>query len=206
MDRALLETALTRRAVIFDFDGVLAKIMVDWASLKKELRELIAGEIGACDELTPFDLRLNTLLHQAPRELIVRVDQLIEAYELKPFDQHLIFPEMIAAVKELSSNGVMLFICSSNTRKVIHKILMVSGISACFRQIVSREDVQQRKPSPEGLLKIITENQLNKGDVLFIGDRDIDRQAGDLAEIQTILVHPTSPVCLSNTGLKTPFA
>jgi HAD superfamily hydrolase (TIGR01549 family) len=91
-------------------------------------------------------------------------------------------------VKKLADSGVPLFICSSNTRKVIENILKKTGTSACFRQIVSREDTHQRKPDPEGLMKIISENKLNSEKVLFIGDRDVDRQAGSSAGIETRII------------------
>jgi pyrophosphatase PpaX len=188
MDSSLFKTALTYRAVIFDFDGVLAKIQVDWPALKNELRELITNETGECEELTPFDLQLNTILRPASARLIKKVNQTIESYELNGSSRHLIYPEILAMVRKLADSGVPLFICSSNTRKVIKNILQKTGTFACFRQIVSREDIHQRKPDPEGLLKIIAENDLNPKEVLFIGDRDVDRQAGSSAGIETRII------------------
>ena len=188
MDSSLFKTALTYQAVIFDFDGVLAKIHVDWPSLKNELRELITNEIGACEELTPFDLQLNTILKPTSARLIKKVNQIIESYEIKECGRHVIFPEMLSVAEKLAKSGLPLFICSSNTRKVIENILQKTGTYACFRQIVSREDILQRKPDPEGLLKIISENKLNPKEVLFIGDRDVDRQAGSSAGIETKII------------------
>ncbi len=188
MDSSLFKTALTYRAVIFDFDGVLAKIQVDWPALKNELRELITNETGECEELTPFDMRLNTILRPASARLIKKVNQTIESYEVNGSGRHLIYPEILAMARKLADSGVPLFICSSNTRKVIENILQKTGTFACFRQIVSREDIHQRKPDPEGLLKILAENDLNPKEVLFIGDRDIDLQAGSSAGIETRII------------------
>lgn len=190
MDQALLETALKHQAVIFDFDGVLAKVHVDWNSLKKELRTLIAKETGSCEELTPFDVQLNKCLMQMPSELTAQVNRVIESYELSGRERHQIYPEMIDFARILHDNNISLFICSSNTKKVIDQILTSAGIRSTFQQIISRENVQQRKPSPEGLLKIIGENKLEKSQVLYIGDREIDLQAGEAARIRVVLVHP----------------
>jgi len=197
MDQALLETALARQAVIFDFDGVLAKIHVDWPSLKKELQEFIAKEMGLCEALTPFDLQLNAILKTAPASLTEAVNRIIETYELKDFDRHLVFPETFKTAKALANNGVSLFICSSNTRKMIEQILLKTGTLDCFRQIISREDVHQRKPDPEGLLKIMTNHCLNPNNVLFIGDREIDKMAGKAAGIETLVTHQDNPVYLT---------
>jgi len=197
MDQALLEKALTRQAVIFDFDGVLAKIQVDWPALKQELQELFTKETGACGELTPFDLKLNEILKTASETLTERVNRTIESYELADFDHHLVFPEMLAIAKNLVANGIPLFICSSNTRKVIEQILIKTGTSNCFRQIVSRENVLQRKPDPEGLLTILSENALSGDQVLFVGDREIDQIAGKAAGIETLLVQPDEPIYLA---------
>lgn len=190
MDPTFIETALTRNAVIFDFDGVLAKIHVDWPALKMELRQLIADHLGQCEKLTPFDLQLNSILETAPASLIAKVNQTIASYELADFDRHLVFPEMLTTAKRLADEGITLFICSSNTRVVIEQILKGVNMLGCFRQIVSREDVSQRKPDPEGVLKILAGHGLRPEDVLFIGDRGIDQCAGDATGIQTIIVTP----------------
>lgn len=197
MDEALFKTAVTYQAVIFDFDGVLARIYVDWPALKEHLCRFIAEETGAYEDLTPFDLQLNRLLKTAPAALTEKVNQIIKSYELKNFDRHLVFPELLDVAKKLSDHGVLLFICSSNTREVIEKILDKTGASGCFRQIVSREDVQQRKPDPEGLCKIISENRLEAEKVLFIGDREVDQKAGKAAGIETRLVKPSHSMHLS---------
>ena len=196
MDNTLLETALTRKAVIFDFDGVLAKIHVDWPALKRELQNLIASELGTCDELTPFDLQLNRILKKDKVSLTKKVNQLIENYELKEPDQHQVFPDVLKTVQQLATHEIPLFICSSNTRKVIEHILEKTETSTCFRQIISREDIQQRKPDPEGLLKIMKDHQLHADHTLFIGDRDIDHRAGLAAGIETLLISPTNSVYL----------
>ena len=59
------------------------------------------------------------------------------------------------------------------------------GIGDCFDLIYTGNDVKNSKPDPEAIFRIIEDLQLEKDEVIFIGDSHLDIQAGKSAGIPT---------------------
>ena len=59
------------------------------------------------------------------------------------------------------------------------------GISDCFDLIYTGNDVKRSKPDPEALIRIIDDLNLEKNEIIFIGDSHLDIQAGKSAGIHT---------------------
>lgn len=146
------------RAIIFDFDGVIA----DTEPLHFEgLRRTLAA-IGIT--LTEADYFANYLgfddrgcilealrVHQRPAPVsLVRelMQQKATAYLASIKDHLVIFPGVRAFVQEAAS-GCPLAIASGALRPEIELILEQAGIRKAFRHITSAEDVLNGKPSPE---------------------------------------------------------
>jgi HAD superfamily hydrolase (TIGR01549 family) len=59
------------------------------------------------------------------------------------------------------------------------------GISDCFDLIYTGNDVKKSKPDPEAIHRIMEDLELEKNEVIFIGDSHLDIQAGKSAGIFT---------------------
>ncbi|MCE3221873.1 MAG: putative Beta-phosphoglucomutase [Nitrospira sp.] len=174
------------RAVIFDFDGVIA----DTEPLHfAALREVLAGidialtEAEYYTDYLGFDDRgcFMTALHQHHRQATPAVlTELMHhkalAY-LNAVKQHLaIFPGVRELVRE-AAERYPLAIASGALRNEIELILEESGLRKAFRHITSAEDVISGKPAPDpflhamaGLNGSLESLALTPGDCLVIED------------------------------------
>lgn len=163
------------KAVIFDFDGVIADTEhVHYEAFKKVLNlnnyDLTENEYYskylAYDDKTFFknfykdnDLKLsNKLLSQLLKDKSNRFDELIK-------DNLKIYPRVVEFIKDLSK-GYILAIGSGALKKEINKILEIIEIDSLFRVIVAADDVEKCKPNPEVYINVLNQlNNINKKSV-----------------------------------------
>lgn len=86
---------------------------------------------------------------------------------------------------KIVSEGSRNFLISHRNQQVL-TILDKTEIRPYFTEVVTSESGFARKPSPQSLLYLKDKYQIQKA--IVIGDRDIDRQAGQAAGFDTLLV------------------
>jgi len=146
------------RALIFDFNGVLAD---DDPIHMKAFRE-VAQEEGLSftdDEYRDKYLPLNdrdcftSLYRERSRPLTAeKLDELIRRKGIRYFraiaEKDVLFPKTRDAVKA-AADRCLLAIASGARREEILHILKLGGLETCFAAIVAAEDVESGKPHPE---------------------------------------------------------
>lgn len=110
---------------------------------------------------------------------------LLERYELKNIDNFKINDKVLGIVKRLENKKLAIF--SKNTRMAVEKVL--EKLKLNFNMVVTINDIEKPKPDPEGIEKIIKELKISKEKTVYIGDRNIDKIAGDRAGVKTIMVN-----------------
>lgn len=98
------------------------------------------------------------------------------------------FPGMIRLIKSLHEQGVRLAIVSNNSTASLDMGLKHLGIDAYFEYVITRDDVDQTKPSPEGILKVMSLMNLKDHEVIYIGDTAGDIHAAKHAGIANAIV------------------
>jgi phosphoglycolate phosphatase len=91
-------------------------------------------------------------------------------------------------IKGLHKKGIKLAIFSNSTKAYILETLTKYHLEGYFSIILGATEVQNVKPHPEGLLKILNDTRYRAEDTLYIGDMLTDFEAGTRANIRTILV------------------
>ncbi|MHA2224392.1 MAG: HAD family hydrolase [Candidatus Hodarchaeales archaeon] len=76
-------------------------------------------------------------------------------------------------------------IFTGKSKKTLEISLEKLGITECFDLILTGSDVVRSKPFPDALFQIIATLNLNKEEILFIGDSHLDVIAGKAAGIKT---------------------
>ena len=149
------------RAVIFDFDGVIADTEpLHFEGLRRTLAEIgitltqadyYANYLGFDDRGCILEaLRLNG--RAAPLALVHELMQHKAKAYLASIKDHLtIFPGVQAFV-EAAAAAYPIAIASGALRQEIELILEQAGIRKAFRHITSAEDVRHGKPNPEPFL------------------------------------------------------
>lgn len=98
------------------------------------------------------------------------------------------FPGMKELLEHLKLIGYRLALVSNNSRAAIEHGLRHLGLRDTFEMIVTRNDVAEVKPSPEGLLKVMNHYSLTSDQCIYIGDTAGDMLAAKAAGVQSILV------------------
>lgn len=98
------------------------------------------------------------------------------------------FPGIKEIIKTLYRANYRLGIVSNNSTESIKMGLNHLDLEAYFEAIITRDDVTQTKPAPEGLHKIMRSLDLNEKETLFIGDTSNDILAAKNAGIHSVMV------------------
>ncbi len=185
------------KTILFDFDGTLVntneiiKLTLNEISIKYAGRELAEKD---------FDDMLGKPLK----------DQMAQIYGLNGHELESKYPEFLALYRELynsrredltkefvgiremlealQSKGFSMGIVSSKGTGGIRHGLEKFGLSKYFSLVLSKYDVENSKPNPEGLLKAMKALDSNTGNTIFVGDSRHDLLAAKNAGVPFVLV------------------
>jgi pyrophosphatase PpaX len=190
--------------VLFDLDGVLLDCMVPMrdAFIKKveelsyavtdEGRRTVGANLGAI--LTNrsskfagavFIWRLCKFLGVPPYKRVILIP--LSYYSLRRIAYNCsVFSDAPKVLESLKANGIKMAIVTSRSRKEVMPILKKFGIEPYFDVIVTRDDIQSSKPSPEPLAFAIERMGLKPDETVMVGDMPTDILAGKKAGTKTM--------------------
>ncbi|PWU14257.1 MAG: hypothetical protein C5B49_13410 [Bdellovibrio sp.] len=160
---------------VFDLDGTL----VDSFKLYFESIEKIFDEHGmelkAAHRDQLFHMPTPRFLSQWFPEERVRelVDELIVESRRRCFDAQP-FDGVSTLLARLKQHGKSLAVWTNRDRGSTLEILRLHQMDSYFDLVVSGSCVEQHKPSPEGLRKILAHFQAAPQETVVIGDHDVD--------------------------------
>jgi len=172
-----LSAAVTRddppAAVVYDLDGTVVRLDVDWADVERRLEDLLAREGVDADPLSAWSLL------EAAEEAGVggEADELIAAAEREGARAAAELP----LADELRDREVPVGVCSLNHESAVRLALDRHDLAAHVDSVVGRGTVPERKPHPRALLAAVEELGVPPGDVLFVGDSASDEETAEAA-------------------------
>ncbi|HSX09846.1 MAG TPA: HAD family hydrolase [Candidatus Saccharimonadales bacterium] len=171
------------RGVIFDFDGTLHLLSVDWDGLKKEL-------IEKYDLKNSFRIKemLNQIKEKFGDKELQTANKIVLQYEKAKIHESQIDKNLLQMIEHLAEMNVKLAICSNNMTETITTFLQKHDINSYFDIVIGKDMVQEYKPDPEGLKRILTEWAYEKDEVIFVGDTEVDNQTAKNCGIQFLLI------------------
>jgi HAD superfamily hydrolase (TIGR01549 family) len=173
------------KLLIFDLDGTIVHMDVDWARLKRELSDFVFEKTSERFDFKSINNDTNKVIEKY--DLRRQLFKIIEGYEVLGAEKS----EPIEETKEFiikNFGRVKMAVFTSNTRKAANIALQRSGVFEKIDFLVAKEDVQRQKPDPEGLFTILEKFNVKGKEAIFIGDKEYDMQCGESAGIKTILV------------------
>ena len=171
--------------IIFDFDGTLAKLNIDFKLMRDAVLKLISS-YGIERNYLQTDLVLemiNTsreiLSKSSPQKAEIftnKAIKIIEAMEIEAAIHGELFSQTKELFTRLKLSGISTGVITRNCEKAIK--IVFPDISSYCEAVVCRDTVKNVKPHPEHLNKAL---QILKGlprHTLMIGDHPLDIQTG----------------------------
>jgi phosphoglycolate phosphatase len=164
--------------VVVDLDNTLCKLEVDWGDVKERLEEL-ARAAGADVEDEGIWPLMEAAQQPGREPLLADMERLVTETELAGASG----PRNQALVEWLDENaaGTPVSVLSLNSRRAVASALEAHGLAERIAHVVGREDVRRVKPDPEGMLLLAERHRVEPGAILFIGDKDGDRECAESA-------------------------
>jgi len=181
-----------KKVIIFDLDGTIVNLNVNWRELKQTLSERYSKIYDESCQFNSISGGLSYIVSKDDKEELVNFFDLIRKFEVKNIDKNTPIEESIYFINHLQEFGIKkdikLVIFSLNTRKTIKESLKREKILNKFDFIVGREDVRRWKPEPEGLIKIQNHYDIKADEMIYIGDMKKDLLTGNNAGVDTYLI------------------
>ncbi|MFQ3319395.1 MAG: phosphoglycolate phosphatase [Natronomonas sp.] len=156
--------------VVFDLDGTLVHLGVDWATVASEVAETLR-ERG----VTPPDTLWGMLETSEETDNRAAVERVIADHERDGAHDS----ERLAAADTIPSCPVG--VCSLNCEDAVHIAIEkhdIEGVSV----VIGRDSVTTRKPDPEPLLETVRRLDGDPSTTLFIGDTKRDEKTAERAD------------------------
>lgn len=182
------------KAVIFDMDGVLidseALHLYDFRVFLQKHNQNLTNE-----ELSEFvGLDAKTFIGHLqeiwkPVSLLPSIEEIKEGCKY-PSDsfQDMLVPHVRFILSHLKKNNIKIAIASSSPYNIIYKMLSINDIDSYFDVIVSGNDVQAKKPSPDIYFETLKRLELPSNDCIVIEDSLVGIQAAINAGLYVIAV------------------
>lgn len=180
MDTKRYEERLKRaKLAVFDLDGTLFSLKVDWDGLKEEVFSLCKRE-GADIEMTTLrEAYIWSASDPDLKQKIVDIQEIYERINLEKAEQ---IPGGVAYLQWRTDRRLPSALFSSNTLSTARKL------TGRFRLdvVATIENITVPKPSPEGLIGIIDTVGVNRSDAVMVGNSQYDKGAAQAAGVKYV--------------------
>lgn len=99
-----------------------------------------------------------------------------------------VFPGIVEALKLIKSKQIPIGIYTGKGKDSSVITLRQIGVFDFFDIVITGDDVEEHKPSPEGIHKFVNNFKLNPAKVLMVGDAAADVKAAKEAGVKSALV------------------
>ncbi|MFC7079823.1 HAD family hydrolase [Halorussus caseinilyticus] len=160
-------------AVVYDLDGTLVRLAVDWEDVERRLTELLEREGVNADPLSAWSLL------DAAEDAGVgdEADELVAAAEREGARAS----ERLPLADELLAREIPVGVCSLNHERAVRIALDAHELAESVESVVGRGTVPERKPHPRALLAAVEQLGVEPERVLFVGDSASDEETAERA-------------------------
>jgi phosphoglycolate phosphatase len=181
------------RAVVFDFDGTLAVLNIDFSQMRdqvfKMMRKYGIDEssieekylLEIIDEVAPI---LSKRSSSAAEEFYQKAHLILHEIEMKAAEEGRMLPAVKEALISLKRKGIKVGIVTRNCEEAVRKVL--PDIEKFCDVFVSRDSIKKVKPHPEQLTSVLKALHVTGEETVMVGDHTIDIQAGKRVGMKTV--------------------
>jgi phosphoglycolate phosphatase len=191
----LKEKSQSRRvkAVIFDFDGTLAVLNINFSLMREQIFDLMGrysiGEEAIQEKylLEIIDEVYKIVWKKNPSDAETFYQEshgILHEVEMKAAEKGRLIPGAAGTLKRLREKGVKVGIITRNCEDAVRKVF--PDINDFCDVFISRNSVKKVKPHPDHLTRVIKSLKISGEEAVMVGDHMIDIQAGKRVGMKTI--------------------
>lgn len=181
------------KAVIFDFDGTLAVLNIDFSLMRDRLFELIR-KFGVREDSIKEPYLLEIIDEVYPilqKESFTQAEtfykeahRILHDIELKAAEEGRMIPGTKETLKVLKSLGVKVGIITRNCEEAVRKIF--PDLDHYCDVFISRDSIRKVKPHPDHLQAALKTLNVTGEESVMVGDHTIDILAGKRVGMKTV--------------------
>ena len=179
------------RLIIFDFDGTLGdsqKLITDTMlatierlNLPMRSREECARTIGL-----PLKECFSSIIPMSDEQSEECAKVYSEIFNVKNVPGVVkAFPGVVETLERLSSQGILMSIASSRSHRTLAKLMDELDLSKYITYLIAADDVVEKKPAAESVLKTLRHFNIEAHETLVVGDTEFDILMGRNAGTHT---------------------
>ncbi len=182
-------------AILFDFDGTLASLHIDFTRLRRKITALAepflgeepeASELPVLEWLDELAAEIRGFDHALGQEFHCRGRLVIQATELDAAREAALFPFTRPMLSELRASGIKTGILTRNSTAAVKVVF--PDVAACCDCFMAREDAPRVKPDPAHALAVLARLGVARERALLVGDHPLDIQAARSAGLASAAV------------------
>src|SRR4030043_2466591 len=181
------------KAIIFDFDGTLAVLNIDFSLMRERVFDLMR-RYGIEEEtiqekylLEVIDEAYQILWEKNPsgaEAFYQKSHRILHELEMRAAQEGKLIPGAKPTLKSLREKGVKIGIITRNCEDAVRKVF--PDIDHFCDVFVSRNSVKKVKPHPDHLTYVMESLKIPGEKAVMVGDHIIDIEAGKRVGIHTI--------------------
>jgi len=175
--------------VCFDLDGTLVDSKVT----------ILESTKAALDELKiPHNIPEEMFNNMIGKHFVdIFMELKMDAVDFEPFikiykalyfnfiNESALYPNVEEVLNYLNEKEIKVSLLTTKVQEQADRIIDHFGLRNSFNYIMGRRDGLEHKPSPESLLHICKELDVNPSETIMVGDTELDIQCGKNAGSQT---------------------
>jgi len=179
------------KAVIFDFDGVIA----DSRKAIYHIYKAVCREMGIkfYTSLSEFTQNLDGNYKNFYVKLGIKESQFERANEI--YKKHYLrfekemrpFREIAGVLASLKKRGIKIAISSNTHEFIIRRLLKRFGFGKYIGTVVGGKDINKLKPDPAQILIAMQKLGVKRSECVFVGDMEVDMIAGRAAHVAKVI-------------------
>ncbi len=181
------------RAVVFDFDGTLAVLNIDFSEMREQVFKLMRKYgiddssieekylLEIIDEVAPILGKRNS---SAAREFYQKAHLILHKIEMKAAQEGRMLPGVKETLLSLKRKGIKVGIVTRNCEEAVRKVL--PDLEKFCDVFISRDSIKKVKPHPEQLTSVLKALHVTGEETVMVGDHTIDIQAGKSVGMKTV--------------------
>lgn len=181
------------KAIIFDFDGTLAVLNIDFSVMRERVFDLLR-KFGVKEDSIRERYLLEIIDEACPmiwkedasraKEFYEKAHQILHEIEMKAAEEGKLIPGAETTLLRMREQGLKVGIITRNCEEAVRKVF--PEIDDYCDVFISRDSVDKVKPHPDHLNSVLEALKVSGEKAAMVGDHLIDIQAGKRVGMMTI--------------------